>query len=248
MKGRRCDGTFDALAPDMLDSLNAKTLIKENMPVVGSDDSQLAIVDHVEGTDAIKLARDSDGRHHYIPLTWVSSVDDKVHLDRTSDQATQEWSPTPVITTDRTDDVPAPRYVNSVDATVGQPIVSRILTRKHELEAALEALPGDDIRGRGDLELALSTIEELLTGDLHQVPATVVADMNRWLERNKHLAERASVSPSEAVTVRDADAEIETGSGRDAGTEPTAVRNAGDDADIAPRPPGGVRSDALSRR
>jgi hypothetical protein len=209
----------------MLDSLNAKSLIKENMPVVGSDDSQLAVVDHVEGTDAIKLAKGSDGRHHYIPLTWVSSVDDKVHLDRTSDQATQEWSPTPVITTVHgTAGNTAARYVNSVDATVGQPIVARVLTRKHELEAALDALPGDDIRGRSDLELALSTIEELLTGDLHQVPPTVVADMNRWLERNKHLAERATVTSSEAVTVRDAD------------------------ADIDPKPPGSVASDVTSHR
>jgi len=181
----------------MLDSLNAKNLIKENMPVVGLDDSQLAVVDHVEGTDAIKLAKDSDGRHHYIPLTWVSSVDDKVHLDRTSDQAQKEWSPTPVITTPSDT---APRYVNSVEATVGQPIVVRVLTRKHELEAALDALPGDEIRERSDLELALSTIEELLTGDLHQIPPTVVADMSRWLERNKHLAERAPLAVADADT------------------------------------------------
>jgi hypothetical protein len=219
----------------MLDSLNAKTLIKSNMPVVGSDDSQLAVVDHVEGTDAIKLAKGSDGRHHYIPLTWVSSVDDKVHLDRTSDQATQEWSPTPVISPG---DEPAPRYVNSVDATVGQPIVARVLTRKHELEAALDALPGDDIRGRSDLELALSTIEELLTGDLHQVPPTVVADMNRWLERNKHLAERAPVTSSEPVTVRDDDARPYDDDDDDIDA----------DAGIDPKPPGFVRQDVSSRR
>jgi hypothetical protein len=164
-----------------------------SVPVVGTDDQQLAVVDHVEGTDAIKLAKSTDGRPHYIPLTWVSSVDDKVHLDRTSDQARKQWSPTPAVTQDD----PAPRYVNSVDATIGQPIIARILTRKHELEAALDALPGDDIRGRGDIELALATIEELLTGDLHRVPATVLAEMNRWLERNKHLAERTPVSAAE---------------------------------------------------
>jgi len=191
MIGGPRDGTHDALAQAMLDSLNAKSLIKANMPVVGTDDQPLAVVDHVEGTDAIALARGNDGGPHYIPLTWVSSVDDKVHLDRTSDQARKQWSATPAVPPQGD---PVPRYVNSVDATVGQPIVARVLARKHELEAALDALPGDDIRGRGDLELALSTIEELLTGDLHQVPATVVAEMNRWLERNKHLAERAPVS------------------------------------------------------
>jgi hypothetical protein len=200
----------------MLDSINAKSLIKENMPVVGSDDSLVAVVDHVEGTDAIKLAKDSDGQHHYIPLTWVSSVDDKVHLDRTSDQAAQEWSPTPVITVDSSD-MPPP-YVNSVDATVGQPIVVRVLTRKHELEAALDALPGDEIRARGDIELALSTIEELLTGDLHHVPPTVVAEMNRWLERNKHLAERATVTAAEPDRNGEVDRDADTLESVDSGS------------------------------
>lgn len=81
----------------MLDSITAKGLIKPHMPVVGSDGRVIAAVDHVQGTDAIKLARDSEGRHHYIPLTWVSSVDDKVHIDRASDQAMTEWSLTPAV-------------------------------------------------------------------------------------------------------------------------------------------------------
>lgn len=88
----------------MLDSITAKSLITPHMPVVGSDGREIAAVDHIEGTDAIKLARGSDGRHHYIPLTWVSSVDDRVHLDRTSDQAMTEWSQTPAV-----DAEPGPR-------------------------------------------------------------------------------------------------------------------------------------------
>jgi hypothetical protein len=90
-----------------------------------------------------------------------------------------------------TDEPPA-RTVNSVDATMGQPIVARVMARKAELEALLAGLPADDINTRGDIGLALSTISELLTGDIAHVPAVVAADMNRWLERNKHLAERAS--------------------------------------------------------
>jgi hypothetical protein len=85
-----------------------------------------------------------------------------------------------------------PRMVNSVDATVGQPIVVRVMTRKGELEALLAGLPDEDINTRGDIGLALSTINGLLTGDVAHVPAVVAADMNRWLERNKHLAERAT--------------------------------------------------------
>jgi hypothetical protein len=79
----------------MLDSQTAKALIKPQMAVVCSENGQFATVDHVEGTDAIKLTKDKSGQHHYIPLEWVTSVDDKVHVDRPGDQAMREWSTTP---------------------------------------------------------------------------------------------------------------------------------------------------------
>lgn len=79
----------------MLDSETAKGLIKPHMPVVCSNDGQFAVVDHIEGLDFIKLAKDEHGQHHYIPLTWVTSVDDKVHVDRPGDQAMREWTTTP---------------------------------------------------------------------------------------------------------------------------------------------------------
>ena len=58
----------------MLDSQTAKALIKPQMPVVCSENGQFATVDHVEGTEAIKLTKDKSGQHHYIPLAWVTSV------------------------------------------------------------------------------------------------------------------------------------------------------------------------------
>jgi hypothetical protein len=76
----------------MLDAVTAKDLIKPHMPVVCSDDGQFATVDHIEGHSSIKLAKDEAGQHHYIPLEWVTSVDDKVHIDRPVKQAMQEWS------------------------------------------------------------------------------------------------------------------------------------------------------------
>jgi hypothetical protein len=79
----------------MLDSQTAEALIKPHMPVVCSNNRQFAVVDHVEGRDYIKLAKDDKGQHHYIPLTWVSSVDDKVHVDRPGDQAMSEWETIP---------------------------------------------------------------------------------------------------------------------------------------------------------
>ena len=76
----------------MLDATTAKELIRPHMPVVCSEDGQFATVDHVEGYSSIKLTKDDSGQHHYIPLDWVTHVDDKVHIDRPGTQAMQEWT------------------------------------------------------------------------------------------------------------------------------------------------------------
>lgn len=76
----------------MLDAVTATDLIKPHMPVVCSENGQFATVDHIEGHSSIKLAKDDTGQHHYIPLDWVTSVDDKVHIDRPGKQAMREWS------------------------------------------------------------------------------------------------------------------------------------------------------------
>ncbi len=83
------------------------------------------------------------------------------------------------------------RLINSSDATTGQPMVLRILARKEELEGRLLTLRTDDLHARQEIYNALATIGELLTGDLEHIPPIVVADMSRWLERNKHVAESA---------------------------------------------------------
>jgi len=68
--------------------------IKAHAPVVCSKNLPFGVVDHLEGTEMIKLTKDKSGKHHYIPLKWVLSVDDKVHIDRPGDQAMREWSET----------------------------------------------------------------------------------------------------------------------------------------------------------
>lgn len=78
----------------MLDSVTARDLIKPHMPVVCSENGEFATVDHVEGHSSIKLTKDDAGQHHFIPLSWVTSVDDKVHIDRPGKQAMHEWSTT----------------------------------------------------------------------------------------------------------------------------------------------------------
>ena len=71
------------------------TQIREHMPVVCSDGGQFATVDRVEG-NSIKLTRDDEGQHHWIPMSWVTRVDDHVHVDRPGDQAMREWSTSPL--------------------------------------------------------------------------------------------------------------------------------------------------------
>jgi hypothetical protein len=67
------------------------TQIREHMPVVCSEEGQFGTVDRVEG-DSIKLTKDQSGQHHWIPTSWVTRVDDKVHVDRPGRQAMQEWA------------------------------------------------------------------------------------------------------------------------------------------------------------
>lgn len=66
--------------------------IKPGLPVVCSNGGQFAVVDRLEGADNIKLNKDEKGQHHFIPVSWVKKVDDKVHVDRPGDQAMREWS------------------------------------------------------------------------------------------------------------------------------------------------------------
>ena len=69
--------------------------IMAHMPVVCSNDQQFATVDHVDSGDSLKLTKDEHGQHHWIPLTWVTRVDDKVHEDRPGDQEMREWMSSP---------------------------------------------------------------------------------------------------------------------------------------------------------
>jgi len=68
--------------------------IREHMPVVCSNDKQFGTVDRVEG-DYIKLTKDDQGQHHWIPMDWVTAVDRHVHVDRPGKQAMQEWLSSP---------------------------------------------------------------------------------------------------------------------------------------------------------
>ena len=73
--------------------------IKEHLEVVGSDGKHVGKVDHMEGTDQIKLTKtdkDAGGKHHYIPLDWVASIDGgRVRLDKPASEVERSWRTAP---------------------------------------------------------------------------------------------------------------------------------------------------------
>ena len=73
----------------------AAILIKENMEVLGSDGVHVGTVDHMEGVEVVRLAKEdpeAGGEHHYIPLAWVKHVEMKVHLNQPGAEARAHWT------------------------------------------------------------------------------------------------------------------------------------------------------------
>lgn len=67
--------------------------VEEHMEVVGSDGKHVGTVDKVRG-DRILLTKndvDAHGRHHSIPSRWIETVDDKVKIRKTADEAKSHW-------------------------------------------------------------------------------------------------------------------------------------------------------------
>src|SRR5437763_698250 len=97
---RRPTGNPDGLERVVLSSdqwrssMVAPVAIKEHMEVVGSDGVHVGTVDHLEGRDTVKLAKDDPdaaGEHHFIPLAWVDHVEMKVHLRQSAAEAKARW-------------------------------------------------------------------------------------------------------------------------------------------------------------
>ena len=63
------------------------TLIREHMPVVDCNGQPIGIVDHLDA-GRLKLVRDEQGQHHYLPLSEVSMVDEeKITAQLTREEA-----------------------------------------------------------------------------------------------------------------------------------------------------------------
>lgn len=67
--------------------------VTEHMEVFGSDGEKIGTVDGVKG-DRIILTRNDEnagGAHHSIPCSWIESVEDRVTVDKTREEAMNEW-------------------------------------------------------------------------------------------------------------------------------------------------------------
>lgn len=69
--------------------------IKEHMPVMAANGESIGTVDGLEGGNTIKLTKDAQGQHHWIPLAWVARVDKQVRLNRPAQQVRREWATRP---------------------------------------------------------------------------------------------------------------------------------------------------------
>ena len=67
--------------------------VTEHQEVIGSDGEHIGTVDHIRGDRILLTKSDSaaNGRHHSIPSSWIVSVEDKVSVNKTADQARQHW-------------------------------------------------------------------------------------------------------------------------------------------------------------
>ena len=91
--------------------------IREHMEVIASCGKHVGVVDHVEGS-SVKLTKSeiaggfavdwqpdaegstvkvteskptAPGEHHFIPLDWIESVDQQVHLNKNSEDVFRDW-------------------------------------------------------------------------------------------------------------------------------------------------------------
>ncbi|MFH7767013.1 DUF2171 domain-containing protein [Acinetobacter sp. BSP-28] len=66
--------------------------ITKHADVIASDGQKVGTVDHLQGTDQIKLTRNEEGSHHLIPLSWVSEIkENQVMLNVDAEEVKSHW-------------------------------------------------------------------------------------------------------------------------------------------------------------
>lgn len=67
--------------------------VTEHMEVFGSDGEKIGTVDAVKG-DRIVLTKNDEnagGHHHSIPCSWIETVDDKLKVNKSREEAMRAW-------------------------------------------------------------------------------------------------------------------------------------------------------------
>jgi hypothetical protein len=75
--------------------MTVPAMIQENMEVLGSDGVHVGTVEHIEGSNEVRLTRDDSaagGQYHFIPLAWVRHVGVKIHLRQPAAEAKEQWT------------------------------------------------------------------------------------------------------------------------------------------------------------
>jgi len=87
------DTEFGSWRAERQTQRGALSRVTEHMEVVGSDGEHVGTVDKVRGDRILLTKSDSDagGRHHSIPSRWIESVDDKVKIRKTAEDAKAHW-------------------------------------------------------------------------------------------------------------------------------------------------------------
>ena len=90
---RRFENEFGSWRAERSGQRDSLRRVTEHMEVLGSDGSHIGTVDKVRGDRILLTKSDSDagGHHHSIPSRWIQSVDDKVTLRKTADEAKAHW-------------------------------------------------------------------------------------------------------------------------------------------------------------
>lgn len=89
----RFENEFSTWRTERQGQRSSLSRVQEHMEVVGSDDSHVGTVDKVRGDRILLTKEDQDagGRHHSIPSRWIQSVDDKITLSKTAEEAQGHW-------------------------------------------------------------------------------------------------------------------------------------------------------------
>lgn len=90
---KRFESEFGTWRSERQNQRTALQRVSEHMDVVGSDGEHVGTVDKVRGDRIVLTKSDADagGRHHSIPSRWIRSVDDKVTISKTGEEAKSHW-------------------------------------------------------------------------------------------------------------------------------------------------------------